>query len=993
MVERLVIEPGRAPFVGRSREFEVLDALAARAALGDPQLVFIEGEPGVGKSRLLDEVAARRAADGWVTLQGAADDLPTAPPYGPFLAALRSYSDIHGVSAIRALAGDWAPHLATVLPELRAGSGTGRAGAGDAAAVAEAWAQVFRALAASGPMVVVLDDLQWADEASRELLRYLRRRLRGTPLLVVCADRGDAGVRGDDRPHVATELARARLATLLLLGPLDPESGRKLVEGLLGGNAGPRLVALAQREGEGDPYILEELVRGLADEGRIVRIEAAWELADDAPGGLPAGIRGALEARLASLDAGQRTILACASVVGSRFTAELVAVAAERPQGEVDATLAVAERRRFIRAGDGDLGFAHDKIREALYAGLAPTERRRAHECLVDILLASSASAAPADPMRVAHHALRGERPERAVEPLLAAGAAAAAAGAAIDAADQYTAAVEVLQAKGPPAVLAEALLRLGTALADAGRYDAALEALEACNRIARQAGGDPMVMAGSFERLAAVHLAREHPAAAEGSLIAALEVLDGPSADAGTPLRPASATRAGSGDVHLDARLRILLLLARLFTGVTGRLEEGARLAGEVRDLAAAGGDRRREAEALAVMGQAALHSGDFGTGRLHFDAAIALVDPVHDPGLVADTADGLARLWYWTAAFHRLDLVAEAELDAARRTGDPHRLGWPTFWLAQAALGLGDWPTARVRAAELVDLGTRLGARRLLGQGHELLGLTHYWTGEFAEACGEFETGLDQLRRIGPGTLVYYLGPYGLALLAAGRTAEAEAILAQLRILADAFPRGSSPRVQAYNVAARIALGLGRADPAMRDELLGAEGQFHWFPVALTQALLAIHVDRAHGDLAAAARYTALARVVLQDGGGTPHLASVAAIEAEVAARSGDSARATAFRRRADEIIRAKGASPIAAGTGRAVGTPGQPAPGGPLSPRELEVLARIVDGSTNREIAEALSISEKTAINHATHIYSKLGVSNRAAAVSWAVRNGVV
>lgn len=984
-MEGLSIEPGRAPFVGRLRELQLLDDLAARAAGGEPQLVFIEGGPGLGKTRLLGEVVARLAATGWVTLRGDADELPTAPPYGPFVAALRSYSDAHGVDAVRALAGDWTPHLATVLPELRdraRAARAARAGTADAAAVAEAWAQVVRSLAAMGPVLVAIDDLQWADEASRELLRYLRRRLRGSPLLVVCADRGDAGPGRDDRPHPGGDLARARLATLLLLGRLDAVASRRLVDGLLGGTAGPRLADVVQREGEGDPFIIEELVRGLADEGRIVHDASAWELAGVEPAGLPAGMRDALEARLGGLDPVQRGILAYAAVVGRRFTVDQVVAVAEWPVADVEAVLALAARRRFLRAeGSAAFEFAHDKVREALYGGLGAAERRRAHERVVDVL---TGSAEPVDPMRVAHHALRGERPRRAIGPLYAAGAAAADAGASLDAAEQYRAAVEVLRATGSPAELADALLRLGSTLTDAGRYDAALEALEEALRLARApvagAEPDPAIVAGGLERLAAVHLAREHPDAAESALRAALEALDAAATAAAPP--------ADAPD-RAEARRRVLLLLARLFVTVTGRLDEGALLADEVRTLAAARGDARHEAEALALLGQAAMHAGDFDAGRRHFDAAIALVDPVRDPALAADTADGLARLGFWTASFHRASAAAASEHDAARRTGDPHRLGWPTFWLAQAALGLGDWATVRTRAAELVDLGSRLGARRLLGQGHHLLGVVAWWTGAYVEACAEIETGLGHLRLIGPGTLVYYLGPYGLALLAAGRTAEAEAILAELRTLADTFPRRSSPRVQAHTVAARLAMGLGRGDPAERAELRGAERQFHWFPVASTLALLSLP-----DDPAAAARHAATAREVITDGGGTVHLAEVLVVEARLAAGRGDTTRAATLRRRADELARARGVSPIAAGTAppNALDARVPAPPGGALSAREVEVLALVAGGSTNREIAETLSISEKTAINHVTHIFDKLGVSNRAAATSWAVRNGL-
>jgi DNA-binding NarL/FixJ family response regulator len=969
VVERLSVEPGRAPFVGRDREMELLDGLARRAADGGPQAVFIEGGPGLGKTRLLDELAAHLGRAGWTVLRGDCDALPAAPAYGPFVSAARSYTDRHGTAALREAAGEWTPHLAAVLPEL--GPDAPEAVRSDPAAVAEAWAQAVRSLALRSPVLIAIDDLQWADAASLALVRYLRRRLRGTALLLACATRFDrgGGDAADGAAALAAELGRARLATRLLLGRLDPASSVRLAEGLLDAPAGPRLAATVVREGEGDPFIVEELVRGLVDDERLERAaDGSIELVDDAPAGLPPGVRDALEARLAGLDAEVRRTLAHAAVVGRHVPVRSVAATADRTVEAVEAALAAAARRGFVHpVGPDAYEFAHDKIREALYASLAAGERRRAHDGLVDALLADPDGV---DASRVAHHAMRGEHPERALAPLRSAGAAAADAGAHLDASRHLAAGVAIARSTGDLVELARSLGLLGASLADAGDYDEALVALDEALRLQRSPGwpSAPVATATLLERVGAIHLAREEPAQAEEALLAALRELDG-----------------GSEDGAMRARIE--LLLARLYISVTGRLAEGAHLAEVVLAAASARGDARAGAAAHALLGQAAMHAGDFGAGRRHFDAAIAGVDPVRDPALAVDAADGLARLHYWTASFRDLEEVAARELAAARRSGDPHRLGWPTFWLAQAALGLARWDDARARATELADLGDRLGARRMVGQGHELLGLVAYWTGAFDEACVELAAGVDHLRRIGPGTLVYYLGPLGLALAAAGRTSEAEVVLAELEALAQQVPHGASPRVQAVNVAARIALAIGRRDVAASGELRRAEGQFHWFPVATTLALLALP-----SDLAAAERHAAAARRLLAGGGGDIHVAGVLAVESAVAESRGAPSAAAALRRDALGIVRTLGASPVAAGVTAGQAGPAATPPGGGLSRREVQVLALIAAGRTNREIAGELAISEKTAINHVTHILDKLGVSNRAAAASWAARHGM-
>src|SRR5207248_11416657 len=164
----------------------------------------------------------------------------------------------------------------------------------------------------------------------------------------------------------------------------------------------------------------------------------------------------------------------------------------------------------------------------------------------------------------------------------------------------------------------------------------------------------------------------------------------------------------------------------------------------------------------------------------------------------------NGLARQYYWTAAFHDLRAIAERELAVARRSGDPQRLGWPTFWLGQAALHLPDWDAATAHADALVRLGAELGARRVLAQGHELRGIAANVRGDHETACRELEQAVTHFRAIGAGALVYYLGPYCLALIDADRPAEAGVVVDELLELARAFPPGTSPRTQAHNVAA---------------------------------------------------------------------------------------------------------------------------------------------------------------------------------------------
>ena len=970
---RLAIEPGRAPLVGRDAELRTLHDAAARAAAGAAVLVLVEGEPGIGKTRLLDELASHCRSGGWLVLRGGADDRAAAPPYGPLVEAMRGHADRIGAESLAGLAGAWRRHLALVLPEL-ADPDAG-ASPGDPEAVPEAWAQLFRAIAEEAPLLVTLDDLQWADVATVALLRYVSRRLRATPMLIVGAMR-PTDTAGDAVRSALASLDRGRLATGMRLDPLDAASSRAIVEALLAGPVGVRLERAVWEEGEGDPFMIEELVRGLADDGRVLEVDGAWEVADDAPAGLPAGMRDAIEARLAGLPEATREALAAAAVVGRRFSVDEVAAAASLPVATVERALAEAEARRFILPGghSGGAGptarleFVHDKVREVLESAMPAASRRAAHGRLAAWLAAATPAVEPA---RYAFHALRGDRPSDAVPALEAASEVALAAGAPSDAAAHARAGVAIMRGGAGRTELAGALLRLGSTAADAGLLGEALDALdEAAHLALATPDADFRLAARIHARRAAAHLTQENPDAAEAAL-----------ADADAAL--ALADPRDAADIGETVRL----LRARLYVTVIGRIDAGRQIAEEVRSAAALSGDERREVEALTVIAQGAMHAGDLPAGRLAFEAAILRAEPLGDPGLAADAADGLARLVFWTMSFHRLREVANAELAAAHRSGVPQRLGWPTFWLAQAALALGEWAEVRDRAADLVRLGSELGARRLIGQGHHLAGMAAYWTGSISEAGVRLREGVRHLRAIGPGTLVYYLGPLGLVQLAAGEMRDAEATLDELLTIARTFPPGSSPRVQSYNVAARIELGLGRTQVPYAHELERAADQFHWYPVATTLAILALQ-----GDQKAARRHVENARRILEGSGSAVHLAGALAVEGELARRQGDPTTAATLTRRAAEILRSAGASPIAGALRPTASAVAVPQPAVPLSAREVEVLRLVAAGRTNREIAEALSIAEKTAINHVTHIFDKLGLDNRSSATAWAIRSGL-
>jgi predicted ATPase len=348
----------RPTLVGRELELIALNSLAQRASAGATQLAVISGDPGVGKTRLVAELVGRRTAAGWSALVGGADGLRATPPYGPFVEALRSLTDRPGAEPIAALAGDWTRHLSLVLPEL------GPPGRGaDRGALPEAWAQVLRRVCAAEPTIVALDDLGWADSASLDLVLYLRRRLRDERLLIVATHAVEDAAPGGRLAPLLGELSRQRLAVHIELGPLTGDETAALADRLLGGPVSPRLARLVTAESEGNPFFAEELVRSLAEHGRLVTEHGRWDVVGDERTDLTPSARTVVSARLRPLEQEARRVLGVAAVLGRRSTAAEIAAVGDVDIRAVEELLADAVRRRLV-VGDGDAyAFTHDRIR------------------------------------------------------------------------------------------------------------------------------------------------------------------------------------------------------------------------------------------------------------------------------------------------------------------------------------------------------------------------------------------------------------------------------------------------------------------------------------------------------------------------------------------------------------------------------------------------------------------------------------------------------
>jgi DNA-binding NarL/FixJ family response regulator len=959
---------GRLPLVGREAEWRTLK-LALERARTTTELVVVAGEPGIGKTRLLAEVA--RAASRFLLLRGGAYERQGQPPYVLFVEVVRSYLDLARRERSAAIC-QLGP-LGRLLPEVIAErEQLTPLGPIDRDGLLELAAGFVRTLATETPVLLLLEDLQWADAASIDLLAYLRRRLRDVPVLMVATYR-DTDV--DDRHPLAMtliELNRLRLADELRLQPLADAPTADLLSALLGGPPSPSLVSAIQRQSEGNPFFIEELVRALASDGRLTSGANGWDVRP-APGdsdldALSPGLRAWLWARLRRLTPACLTLLETAALLGRRVDPRLIVVAQGCDETTAAVLLAEAAQHHILTARGHDYEFVHDLFRAALDQDIDPLRRRRLHEQAAggyELL-----GLAESRPAALAYHLLRGANPGRALPYLIRAGERALASFADHNAVEHFSAAASLIRQSREGSALASVLPALGEALAGAGQYDAALEAY-------REALTLPGVISDATQagrihtRIGQVYLARE-----EADLAAASHQ---------------RAFAAFGGADHPEVA-RTLLQLSELNLMALSRHADGAAEAEQA--LAMAERLRRPDlaAEARGLLGTAWVRMGTSGGVELMNQALADALD-AHEPALAGTIANRLAHHHYWEAELDESARAAGQAVDMLRGVADPHRLGWPTFWLGVAAFTRGQWDAAERRAIELTELGEQLGVRRFLAQAHQLRGMVAQDRGQHAEAIEHLGQAAEVLRTIAPGTLVFYLGRYCLALLQAGATAEGEACLAELEGLALALPPEAKPRNSGLNLVALAYLTLGRPDLAERLErdLRPATGQLHWTLVARTVGELAL----ARGDLEVAAEYLDRSARIAARAGARPELArtwrALARLEAaRPRAGAQERARAAALERQARAVEQVLGMpTPDVEAARRSV----PPAAASPLSTRELEVLRLVADGLSNREIAASLVISERTVVHHVTHILDKLAVPSRAAATAYGYRHGLL
>ena len=644
--------PSELPLVGRDRELAAL-VEAHAAAAPDGRLAVIEGEAGIGKTRLAAELMANVASGGGRVLAARCHEDEAGLPYGPVVAllgeALRSAPD--------AIARDVPPQrladASLLLPELASvGSDLPQpvalTGPAAQARMLEGVAAVLGAAChGSPPGLVFVDDVHASDEATLDVLAYLGRRLSGRTLLLAIGWRSEGVPPGHRLRGLATELSRAGQATVVALARLDQTEVAELVRAARPDEA-PDLEQRVYIESEGLPLFVAEYLAALA----------AGD--DPAAAPVPREMRGLLEARLAGLGAMARQLVETAAVIGRAFGLDTVRAASGRSDEEaVDGLDELVARGLVRELGSSEPGydFTHAKLRALVYEEIGLARRRLLHRRVAEAL--ARVTPGPEGAAPVAQHLRLAGDQAGAAERYRVAGEHAASLLAHADALEHLDAAL----ALGYPdtAALHERIGELRTLVGD---YAGALASYESA-----AAHADEAAVARIEHRLGGVHQRRGEWDRAEARFAVALE-------------------SAAPDDEGLRARILADLALTlhqsgpaqphpegRAHPGAQHRAERAAELAAQARALAEAAGDRRAQAQAHNILGVLARGEGRFDAAREELERSLALADELDDASARVAALNNLALVAREAGDAERALELTEAALALCAAQGDRHR------------------------------------------------------------------------------------------------------------------------------------------------------------------------------------------------------------------------------------------------------------------------------------------------------------------------------
>jgi DNA-binding NarL/FixJ family response regulator len=942
------------PLVGREHELELIEELLEGTCAGEARFLFVAGEPGIGKTRLLDELLARAGERGCLALHGSAAEFERELPFGLIVDAVDEYLQSLDPQSFQRLASEDLAELAGVFPALRSLD----PGSDQPSTAAErfrahrAVCGLLEQLAARQPLVLALDDLHWADGASLELASHLLRRPPHAAVMVAATfrrgqiDRAlvstiERGMRGEDRRIDLGPLPRAQAHTLV--GEARSAEYERLYEAS-GGN----------------PLYLLELAR-MGEPGLS---------ADDV--GVPAAVAGATAGELDALSVPGRGLAEAAAVAGDPFELDLAAATADMTEPDALHALDELATRDLVRSTHVPrrFRFRHPLIRRAVYQSCSPGTRIAAHRRSADALAARGAPATTR-----AHHVEHSARHgDMAAVAVLRDAGEAAAKRAPLSAARWFAAALSLLPETARRPERLELLIALAGSRAATGRFEESRAAL--LEGIDLTPDADMTMRVRLIGACAGVEQLLGHHEEAHARLTATLSGLSDASSNEAVELmlhlaggdfyrmdyegmrgwgeRALGVARA-LDELPLAAASLAVLAVARAFTGPVPEAEAYRSAATALVD-ALPDDELADRLDALTNLSAADLYLHRYADAASHANRGLELARSTGQGGVAPFLIPVLVTVLHTTGRVSEAADLLEEAVEVARLSGNVEALGWNLLSRGYVAVAAGDLELALTVAEESVDVTRDLDDRLVSTYARWVFGSALLETGDPGRAIEVLVTAAEgkDLPRIPKPWRTHYFELLTRGWLAFGDPREAAEAATCAATTAERV-RLTAATAMAHRAAAAVALANG--DPV----------------TAANRALAAAAASQEIGARVDAARARTLAGRALAAAGKQDR----AVAELDAAARELEACAARRYRDEAEHELRKLGRrSARRTRTRKRNGTALET-----LTERELEVARLVVDRRTNPEIASALFLSEKTIETHMRNIFRKLDVSSRA------------
>jgi DNA-binding CsgD family transcriptional regulator/tetratricopeptide (TPR) repeat protein len=1002
--------PDEAPLVGRSAELALLSTTIDEAAKGSGRSVFIVGEGGIGKTRLAAAAAERAAKRGWNVVLGRAYPVETGVPYALFSDALLPLVQKMDANALSILTRGASSDFGYLFPNLGRATDREHASGGDPSEIKARllwnFTQFLGRLSTKQPLFIVLENLQWADASSLELLHFVARQIESQKIVLLCTY--NTAERDSNAMLRTTEqsLQRLGLLTVHRLAPLTEASVDDMVRQQFGAdrNVTRHFSALLYEWTRGNPFFVEETLKSLVESGALSEKDGRWSGWEMETLRLPATIRDVIQARIDRLSVNARTVGNLAAVIGTRAPYDTLAKVSGISENEIITAIdELLAHRVLAETGDVDsiyYDFTHPLLQQVIYSELGQARARLLHATIAEALESLYGEQAFAHADELALHFARAHSQalaRKAVKYLHAAGRAALEKYANREAADYLAGALEHLD-KDPTITDApreDILTTLARTRQRLGEYDAAMALWERARAEAEQRG----------ERRSLADIEHRMGLASYWS---------GKYSDALS--RYEAGLKQGE---HADPTTLVRLRLAKgIVLQDLGRLKEAQAEVEAALESAAAGGVDNDALLSRAHRALLLLYSwtGPLELARDHGRQALAHAE-----------ASG-QRMLEWTAHWG-MALLAGVSGDAeavvkhitiSEKLADQMRSPLLPLWSAELSVqyfsGVGDWDAAIETAERTIALARTMNQKMLLPRLYVWSGLIYLWRGADQKAKEYF----DLAWKLAGGEKAGSLEGAG------DRALDVPSIVPAHLGLASYHLAMGNPEE---------AVRIGEAGLAIADRTGYIVWSLQWLLPMVGEAALvardfdraALHLARMRKDAGRLNHRLGLAYADACDGllawfrDGEPRRAiellrsSVAQLEAipfpPQAARIrrrlagalmevGEREEGMRELRKAHDVLARLGATAELSGTREEMRERGvRPPPktittgAAGLTGREIEIARMVAGRKSNKEIGGALQISARTVSTHLSNIFLKLSVGSRGELADFVRQNGLL